>query len=604
MKKNFISITEYSLINPILETTRLNSLFFALGITFLFFLSGFGVPVAVNAATFVVDDTTDLVDALPGDGVCATASGTCSLRAAIQEANALAGADTVTLPAGLYPLTLNGSGENAATTGDLDITDALRIDGAGAGSTTIDASSLTPRDRVFDVLGVTATLRRLAITGGQASTGGGLANDNGIVTLQQVLVDDNTATGMGGGVRNNGFWAQLRMTNSRVTNNNAATHGGGIANTFSAILHLVGTEVNDNFAGDGGGGIYNTHAAVATLDFCTFLSNEAGGVFSEGGGAYNLDADMTIIHTSFTDNTAGGGGGIYHEENTFFASLSLMFVTLNLNTATGGEGGGGLLARNGTVDVNLTTVEGNTSSTADGGGLLLDPDSNTFEVMQTSVFDNTASGNGGGIAYLGSSMGAGNISRSAIYNNTATNGAGIYLLNPSNFNMTVLKSTISGNNAVLDGGGLYLEAGMGTFVNLAHLTITNNDAPGNGGGIYVANNLASYSTYHVILADNTGGAGQNCDGDALTSTGWNIVGHDTGCNFLAQGSDMVGTLAIPIDPIIGPLQDNGGPTWTHELLMGSPAINNGLSCNAGGASDQRGFTMPVIECDRGAFERQ
>src|SRR5437660_359344 len=97
---------------------------------------------AAQAATFTVDSTLDAVDAHPGDGVCATATNVCTLRAAIQEANALAGADTINVPAGMYTLSIPGSFEDEAATGDLDITDDLTLIGAGARSTIIDGGGL------------------------------------------------------------------------------------------------------------------------------------------------------------------------------------------------------------------------------------------------------------------------------------------------------------------------------------------------------------------------------------------------------------------------------------------------------------------------------
>src|ERR1700675_908151 len=78
----------------------------------------FGVAAGARAANFTVTSTADAVDATPGDGVCATATAACTLRAAIQEANALSGADSITVPAGTYTLALLGAGEDAAATGD------------------------------------------------------------------------------------------------------------------------------------------------------------------------------------------------------------------------------------------------------------------------------------------------------------------------------------------------------------------------------------------------------------------------------------------------------------------------------------------------------
>ena len=96
-----------------------------------------------NDAAFVVNSTADAVDADPGDGVAEDDQGRTTLRAAIMEANAAAGDDSIVVPAGTYTLTIGGSGEDGAATGDLDITDTsgkLTITGAGADVVTIDAN--------------------------------------------------------------------------------------------------------------------------------------------------------------------------------------------------------------------------------------------------------------------------------------------------------------------------------------------------------------------------------------------------------------------------------------------------------------------------------
>ena len=103
---------------------------------------------AASGAAFTVNSSVDARDATHGDGICATSAGVCTLRAAIQETNALPGEDAIEVPAGDYVLTIPGSGEDAACTGDLDISDDLILTGAGLGETIIDAGGL---DRVLDV---------------------------------------------------------------------------------------------------------------------------------------------------------------------------------------------------------------------------------------------------------------------------------------------------------------------------------------------------------------------------------------------------------------------------------------------------------------------
>src|SRR3954447_23146564 len=137
-------------------------------------LGGAGAP-AARAAEFVVDSTADAPDAKTADRHCRTASATCTLRAAIQEADATDGADTVIVPPGRYRLSsvpapeAGAAGETDAGNGDLDITDDLTVRGAGARETTIDGGGL---DRVFEVAsGTTALISDMAITGGDATSG-------------------------------------------------------------------------------------------------------------------------------------------------------------------------------------------------------------------------------------------------------------------------------------------------------------------------------------------------------------------------------------------------------------------------------------------------
>src|SRR5262245_59962584 len=102
-------------------------------------LAQFGLKPVAAAADFVVNSTADKTDINPGDGLCETDGGDCTLRAAIQEANVLEGSDTISIPAGTYTLSIASPAEDAPATGDLDITDSLTITGAGIGVTVLDA---------------------------------------------------------------------------------------------------------------------------------------------------------------------------------------------------------------------------------------------------------------------------------------------------------------------------------------------------------------------------------------------------------------------------------------------------------------------------------
>ncbi len=111
-----------------------------------------------------------------------------------------------------------------------------------------------------------------------------------------------------------------------------------------------------------------------------------------------------------------------------------------------------------------------------------------------------------------------------------------------------------------------------------------------------------------IVARNTEYTFPDCRGPIL-SAGYNLIGNSLGCSFTATASDQVGTDSDPIDPQLGPLQDHGGPTFIHPLLVGSPAIDAGdpAAPGSGGSAcletDQRGTPRPAgARCDIGAFE--
>ncbi len=144
----------------------------ALALAVVFAQVAFGIGSAAAASTFNVNSTADRVDLSPGNGVCATGNlvggaPECTLRAAVQEANALAGTDTINIPAGTYTLARSPVRRRiAAATGDLDLTDSVTIAGAGAGSPIIDGNGA---DRIFEIRGtLTASISDLTITNGLA----------------------------------------------------------------------------------------------------------------------------------------------------------------------------------------------------------------------------------------------------------------------------------------------------------------------------------------------------------------------------------------------------------------------------------------------------
>ncbi|MEZ4869994.1 MAG: choice-of-anchor Q domain-containing protein [Caldilineaceae bacterium] len=265
-------------------------------------------------ADFLVDSFEEGADANPGDGFCATGEGLCTIRAAVQEANALPSKQVLALTRSLYMLNFeaptilaafadNGplaTAEDGAVSGDLDITDNLEIVGLSAEESVIHANS---GDRVIEVLnGATLILRDVGLTGGMAidnGPGGGLYNNGGTVLLERVSVNDNFA-GTGGGIANGS--GSLRIIASSITGNSTIEGGGGGGISNEAELVLENVTLSGNSAGSGGGIL--AQAGNATLTNVTLYSNVASGA---GGGINSNGTALTINNTILAGNRAEFG---------------------------------------------------------------------------------------------------------------------------------------------------------------------------------------------------------------------------------------------------------------------------------------------------------
>ncbi|MCZ6733432.1 MAG: CSLREA domain-containing protein [Gammaproteobacteria bacterium] len=260
-----------------------------------------GLALPVWSATFTVNSTIDAADVAAGDGICADASGNCTLRAAIQEANALAGLDTIVLGANTYTLSLTGTDDNAAA-GDLDITQDVNINGMGANSTIIDGGDI---DRVFHVApsgGVTVMISDLAIRDGNISgaSGGGIHN-GGTLDLRDIALSSNVSDVNGGAILN---LVTLTITNSTINGNTASGDGGGIFN--SGNLTLKNSTVTSNTANDEGGGILNSSSGTFTFNNDTISHNVAA--INRGGGISN-SGTATLRNTIVANNTGNNCSG-------------------------------------------------------------------------------------------------------------------------------------------------------------------------------------------------------------------------------------------------------------------------------------------------------
>lgn len=435
-------------------------------------------------------------------------NGMLSLRQAVIDANSSHGADTIVLRAGTYTLTRAGINEDAALTGDLDITGHLTIQGAGAGATAVDAAGL---DRVFDVLaGGTVSIQGMTIQGGIADDGGGGIRNAGTLTINNSALSNNFAYGYGGGgILNRGT---LTVYHSTLSGNAAYYVGGGIANsgtltvrdsTLSSNSATSGGGIDNrgwltvnnstfsgNFAAYFGGGIAtgyndtNPYSNNCTLTNCTLSGNSTNEGGGEGGGLFVFG--VTTVHNStLSGNSAGRGGGI----------VAYWPLTINNSTLTGNSAHwGGGIDNLGTLTVNNSTVSANSATPTNegyggrGGGIFNDMGA-TLTVSNSIVSGNAALEGGGIYNYLWATL---TVSNSMLASNAASQGGGIYNYSDpyDHGTVTVLNSTLTGNTASVFGGGI---ANFGTLTVKGSTLLGNSASLGgdlyNAGVVYLFNSL-------------------------------------------------------------------------------------------------------------------
>jgi hypothetical protein len=396
--------------------------------------------------------------------------------------------------------------------------------------------------------------------------------DSGGGSLRQALTDANDGDTIDFGFA--AYPAPIWLDSPLVVDKSVTISGPGAANLYvigpgycrvfyinrSLTVTISGVTIDNGYDdGVGGAGIYNDHSTL-TVSNCDIHGNLAVG---NGGAIYNNgsegSATLTINNSYFGGNQAGYyGGAIYNDSSVGSATVTINSSTLRYNSA--GSFGGGIA--NHALETMATVI-----------------------VTNSTLSDNSAYYGAGGI-----------------YNTADGHGSGT---------LTITNSTLSGNSASAPygGGGI---GGGGGIVNVAEdasvtLTITNSTLSGNsasvGGGIYNgANRAATLTIGDTILK--TGDSGENIWSDPgdVISLGYNLSDDDGG-GFLTATGDQINT-----DPMLGPLQDNGGPTFTHELLTGSPAIDAGdPNFTPPPDYDQRGSGFQRVvnnRIDIGAFEVQ
>lgn len=453
------------------------------------------------------------------------------------------------------------------------------------------------------------------VAGAQATITVANNNDSGMGSLRQAIVDaasgetivvpPNTYTLTSGelaiakSVTISGHGAADTIVRAGGAFRVFHTSGAGNTITISGITIRDGHLVAPSGSSEGGG-VWNQDATL-TLSDVVVTNNEvdtggtpgnAGGI-SYGGAIANDTGTLTLLRSQVTGNTAsavggdGTGGGVGHAGGIVkggglmdTGALTITDTTFagNAANAAGGQGAG--------------SSNGGPGGIAFGGGLFIEGSSPAS--VSSSTFTANAEDTSGGIPGTGGADGPGGISQGGGLFVTAT-GPVIPLTN-----LTVTASVAhTSSSGVAQGGGLYASGASPGTVVLTNATLTSNTAsgPSNATGGNLNPDLGVHLKNTILSAGVAMAGHENCSG-AATSLGHNL--EDTTpsqCGLSAASGDRIG-----MNPLLGPLQANGGPTQTMALLAGSPAIDAGDNSGCP-ATDQRGLARPQgAACDIGAYE--
>jgi hypothetical protein len=492
-------------------------------------------------STFIV---TDLGDAGVGFGHQG------DLRYAINTANSNADpSNRIVFQPGLQ-------GTITLTQGELAVQKSLEVVGPGEALLTIDGDH---RSGVFDVTDEPGArnvrVSGLTVTGGTGAldvfgqySGGGLYARSATVTLTRVTFEGNTAAGSGGAIDNE--FGTMVLNHCTVADNRAGT-GGGINNPGSMTVN--DSLITGNSGGDAGG---IRSGGTLTINRSTIASNTATSF--GGGGIDNFTGSLTVNDSTIIDNvglsTANDGGGIANE----VGDVAVTNSTIAGNTALYGGG----IDNVGGMTISGSTIAGNTSRASGGGIASHDTDLN---ISNSTISGNTAQGGfgGGGIFVIGS---------------FGFNGYDFPSLELTAVTITLNTATAQGSVGGVGGGIWVDQEHVGGHDVSARVFIRSTIVAGN------ASDRAAPDVFGPVIS-----AGHNLVGATDSSRGWGAT-------------DLQGTQASPLDPRLGPLQDDGGPTFTHAVLADSPAAAAGdVALRL--SDDQRGTSRSVVSVpDIGAFQ--
>jgi CSLREA domain-containing protein len=600
---------------------------------------GASASATVTVRSVLVVTTTEDTD----DGVCDTAH--CTLREALDAALATPDPDTIQFQAA----GASAPGAGAALEGEILLTAPLPtltgpvvLQGPGVDLLRVDAATNTasPR-RVLTVEGADVVVSGIALRDGIADEGGGvLVRAGGTLELTQARISGSLATeGDGGGLLVTGSGSLARLVEVSFQSNRAAgagAGGAGIAATGGGTIEMTGGQILDGSAADGDGGGALSRTGTLRLEDVVLARNEAEGTGGGGGIAVFGTVEVVLTDVELLDNVAVRGGGLLVSGTE--AEITGGEISRN---ESAGEGGGLVLADGAGVDLREVELQENLAGTRGGGVALGDGDllrtftavlsenvavgdggavssvgtgriqfrnsaftaneaggdggaahlpGQSFFMENVTMTENVAGGSGGAVALAGS----GSLQGSTFALNSA-GGAGGGILASADAFLFAENTTVSGNEA--DVGGGIASAGETDLVNV---TVVGNSAISSGAGL--ASTGGRLRPAMTLLTGNTvgdvpGGCAVSGTG-TLVSNNYNLTDDPTCSPIFQSTRDLPDT-----DPMVDPeLGDNGGPTPTHVLFDGSPAIdagNPGLCTD----TDQRGLPR-VGPCDIGAVEYQ
>lgn len=445
---------------------------------------------------------------------------------------------------------------------------------AAPGDTIDFAASLSGATIRAGHLGVGLLLSKNVVIDGSALPArvsiSGDSDGDGVGDVRVIFVDENVSA---------------TLKNLVIARGRTPGTGAGILN--GGTLTLENCEVSQSTStADNGGGIYSYGPMTVTGSVVS--GNKAGQV---GGGIYVAGTDVTLTNTTVSGNNGpAGGGGIFVAP---IATGTLTVVGGSISDNTTLQEGGGILNQGLAANLSGTLVSGNASTTSSGGGL-----AGSFVIDSSVISNNTAAMNAGGI--YADTLANVSVRNSTLAGNQAgPNSYGGAILNRSLATTTLVNTTLSGNSGGY-GGAIYNQ--NNGVISMASVTMANNQSP-NSGGIGGLANVGVVHFVNTLIAGSTNG---DCaalgPGSFPTRSG----------NLVQEGTCFASSAFLSV--MLGPLADNGGPTQTHALLPGSPAIDYGDNSycddNPGANNlDQRGVTRPIdgdgipgAVCDTGAFE--